>query len=448
MSATSVVVFAGPTISHREAAGVLDAVYLPPASQGDVYRAARERPFAIALIDGYFDLVPAVWHKEILWAMTQGVHVFGASSMGALRAAELAGYGMKGVGRIFEALRTGELDDDDEVAVVHEDERTGYRACSEAMVNVRATLSAAVAARALTAEVRDALIALGKRLFYPDRSYGRILEAGAAEGVSSDELARLAEFLKTGRVDQKRADALELLALVERCAGEGAPAPAPRFSFARTDRWERLVEWAESQPPLRARPDSTLDALVAAEARLDRDASALVAGALSRAAASEVARARRARPVLRDRRSAEEVPSPFDENGLSETARRRLLERDADLAWLRDRLAPDLDGFLVDEARMTGRYGRLAAAARAKQELLARHGVAEPALEDAAVCFDELVVWYFEACLGRPAPRSLEGYLTEAGLPDIPTFQREAVRAFLYAKLLREPVGVTHGTSP
>ena len=84
-------------------------------------------PQAIGIIDGYFQWAPAVWHKEILWAIQQGVHVFGAASMGALRAAELAPFGMRGVGRIFEAYRDGVLpgsgdepfEDDDEVAVVH-----------------------------------------------------------------------------------------------------------------------------------------------------------------------------------------------------------------------------------------------------------------------------------------------------------------------------------------
>ena len=79
----------------------------PPAAQGDVYRAALSRPVAIGLVDGYFERVPAVWHKEILWALSQGIHVFGSASMGALRAAELAPFGMVGVGAIFEAYRDG-----------------------------------------------------------------------------------------------------------------------------------------------------------------------------------------------------------------------------------------------------------------------------------------------------------------------------------------------------
>ena len=82
-------------------------------------RAARGAPRAIGLIDGVFERVLPVWHKEILWAMTQGIHVFGAASMGALRAAELHAFGMVGVGRIFADYRDGVLEADDEVAVLH-----------------------------------------------------------------------------------------------------------------------------------------------------------------------------------------------------------------------------------------------------------------------------------------------------------------------------------------
>ena len=36
----------------------LEAVYLPPAAEGDVYRAALKRPQAIGIIDGYFQSIP------------------------------------------------------------------------------------------------------------------------------------------------------------------------------------------------------------------------------------------------------------------------------------------------------------------------------------------------------------------------------------------------------
>ena len=51
---------------------------------------------------------------------------------------------MRGIGPIFEAYRDGVLEDDDEVAVVHGPQETGYRAGSDAMVNIRATLKKAL----------------------------------------------------------------------------------------------------------------------------------------------------------------------------------------------------------------------------------------------------------------------------------------------------------------
>ena len=139
----NVLVFVGPTLPPVQARYELEATYRPPVAQGDVYRATQSQPDAIVLIDGEFDHVPAVWHKEILWAMTQGIHVYGASSMGALRAAELCGLGMEGVGKIFEAYRDGTLEDDDEVAVAHRPMAVNYQPTSEAMVNIRYTLDKA-----------------------------------------------------------------------------------------------------------------------------------------------------------------------------------------------------------------------------------------------------------------------------------------------------------------
>src|SRR3954469_15630639 len=133
----SIYIFTGPTLTAEAVRAELDAVCLPPVAQGDVYRIGLRKPRAIGIIDGYFERLPAVWHKEILWAMSQGIHVFGSASMGALRASELAPFGMEGVGKIFEAYRDGVLEDDDEVAVAHGSSETGYRVLSDATLNIR-----------------------------------------------------------------------------------------------------------------------------------------------------------------------------------------------------------------------------------------------------------------------------------------------------------------------
>lgn len=240
-------VFIGPTLPLREAQRVLAARYSPPVAQGDVLRAVAERPDAIAIVDGYFERVPAVWHKEILWAMAQGIHVFGAASMGALRAAELRDYGMIGVGAIYEAYASGEYDADDEVAIAHSAEEDGYRSLSEAMVNIRATLTAAVAEQIVSATTKSALEALAKAEFYPDRNYPLLFEQGRRVGLPEQELEAFRSWLPRGRVDQKRLDALALLATIkDRLGPDGLPKRV-KYRFEHTDAWEHALRSAEAQ---------------------------------------------------------------------------------------------------------------------------------------------------------------------------------------------------------
>ena len=70
-------VFTGPTLSAAVVKNQYDMIPLPPVKQGDLYRIAGRNPTAIGIIDGFFSGVPAVWHKEILWALSEGIHVFG-----------------------------------------------------------------------------------------------------------------------------------------------------------------------------------------------------------------------------------------------------------------------------------------------------------------------------------------------------------------------------------
>src|SRR4051812_10207513 len=207
----SVCIFTGPTLSVADASIELDAVYLPPAGEGDLYRAALRRPQAIGLIDGLFQSVPAVRHKEILWAMSQGIHVFGSASMGALRAAELWPFGMEGVGVIFEAYRDGRLEDDDEVAIAHGPSEVGFVAISEAMVDIRPTLRRAEQDGIIPAEVGTALERIAKQLFYPTRSYAQLLNCARRNGLPAAVLARFEQWLTGGKVSQKRQDALTML---------------------------------------------------------------------------------------------------------------------------------------------------------------------------------------------------------------------------------------------
>lgn len=234
------VVFTGPTLSAEEGARLLDATYLPPAAQGDVHRAALDGPAVIAIIDGYFEHVPSVAHKEVLWAMAQGIHVLGAASMGALRAAELSAFGMEGVGEVFAGYASGELTDDDEVALAHGRAEIGYRALSEPMVNVRATLRRAAVERVLGDETSAALVGLAKELFYADRCWSAILAAGRAAGLPGGELAALQGRLGALRVDVKKQDAVALLRVIGARIADGLSPKEVRYPFQHTDAWESM----------------------------------------------------------------------------------------------------------------------------------------------------------------------------------------------------------------
>jgi hypothetical protein len=249
------VIFAGPSLpSQARPASEFDIDWRPPVRQGELYRAALDRPAVIGVIDGYFEVTPTVWHKEILWAMAHGIHVFGAASIGALRAAELDTFGMKGIGRIYEDFRDGVLEDDDEVAVLHGPEELGYPPLTEAMVNIRATLAAATRDGIVSRGAAMNLTAIAKQLFYKDRTYEAMLQSAVEFGMNADELTRLTGWLPQGRVDQKRRDAEAILDAI--LAHMLAVTPPLRVSYelADTVAWQAVTRrtpiYGSELPPL------------------------------------------------------------------------------------------------------------------------------------------------------------------------------------------------------
>jgi len=210
---TDIVVFLASSLPVDEAQRiVLDACFMPPVQCGDILAVLRFQPKTIVIIDGLFESTAAVWHKEILFAMEQGVRVYGGASMGALRAAELADLGMIGVGEIFEAYYKGELADDDEVAVLHGPEALKYAVLTDAMVNVRATLRLAVQQKIINTATQKLVLRHAKQLNYRQRLLTRAIEQAMDEEGVSQDLQALKQWCADGHgVDQKRLDAVALL---------------------------------------------------------------------------------------------------------------------------------------------------------------------------------------------------------------------------------------------
>jgi hypothetical protein len=440
-------VFVGPTLRAQDLPPDDDIVVLPPVAQGDVYRIAQRRPQAIGIIDGYFEGVLAVWHKEILWAMAEGIHVFGSASMGALRAAELHPFGMVGVGRIFEAYRDGELEDDDEVAVIHGPPETGYVALSEAMVNIRRTLFEAEHAGVIAAPSRDALIRLAKETLYHDRTFEALLEA-ADQSLPAEEVAALHAWLPQGRIDQKRDDALAMLEAI-RALLASKPAPMRvEYTLEWTEVWDDAIAAAAASALIvpGGSPAWVADERVLEELRLEPDTYAAVCDrALLRFLARREAERRRhttdtgARRKLLDRLRARhglwtraDLDRWLETNGIEAGQLERLLEDEARLEAINALAMPSLRDALLDELRLRNEFARLVARARDKQVALEAHGMDHPNSDRGPAAPPRLRAWYFEQRLGRPLPDDIDAAARELGFVDRADLDGAMRREWLY----------------
>lgn len=188
------VVFLETSLSKEEAITLLpNATYLPSVKKGDVLKALQEGYARIVIIDGNFSWVPAVWHKEILIALDYGLEVFGAASMGALRAAELDVFGMQGHGRIYEMYKNGEVDSDDEVAISYSKFH-----CEQTipLINLRLTL------KKITLPNKEAMLDSLRAIFYAQRTWLNISKVLLPEEY---------QLLYSNYVDAKKEDAKSLL---------------------------------------------------------------------------------------------------------------------------------------------------------------------------------------------------------------------------------------------
>jgi hypothetical protein len=226
------IAFVGPSLPSACHFAGPDIMVRPPAIQGDLRRAIDDGATAIGLIDGAFESVAPVWHKEILYGLANGVTIYGAASMGALRAAECRAFGMIGVGEIFRGYASGTLVDDADVALLHGPEELNYIAVTLPLVNVASTL-ATCRRRNLICEKEEHWIAKSANaLFFKARTWDAIVEScGEIEPVRSAELLII---LKTQYVDQKRLDAMSLIEALRQTSEPGA---LPSFDFNRTSLW-------------------------------------------------------------------------------------------------------------------------------------------------------------------------------------------------------------------
>ena len=210
------VVYLGPSLPVRDAEQILHAEYLPPAKRGDIPLAVRQGARIICLIDGVFFQDCSVGHREILAALSKNVRVIGSSSMGALRASELDTLGMEGIGEIYQLYKNGDVESDDEVALIFDPE-SGI-ALSIPLVNIRHIINLAAQRGLIDTGQKDLLFRTAQSLYFPERTWDRIREL-ASENIPATVLEKFIRYAEDGP-DLKREDAISALNYTRNVAEE------------------------------------------------------------------------------------------------------------------------------------------------------------------------------------------------------------------------------------
>ncbi len=425
------VVFAGPSLAAADRKPPSGVALRPPAAAGDLYHAVRAGARAIGLADCVFEDRPTVGHKEILWALSQGVAVIGAASLGALRAVECAPWGMEGIGAVHEICREGGLDDDHRVAVLHAPEALGFAPLTEALVNVSATLDAAVETGALDAAAAAALEDAAEALGFRAAVWPAILDRA---GLSAEARRRFEVWLPNGRVDLKRADALALLAHVAARICERPRPPRPE-AFPDTLHWRAQRAAFDAAPPSLTRADAgALDELRLDPPRFEAEA---VRAYARRAAAKDAGTEEPSHPSTlletfraeRDLGDADGFEAWLAANG-TDAGRlaAALAEEDRLLAGI-DRAGPALGPAMLDGLRAEDAFAGFALRAADKARALAN--APEPAFNDAALraLLDRFAV---ERRLALPT-EDPDAVARSLGLPDRRALHRLLAREAAYA---------------
>ena len=208
---TKIIIYTGLSLPFSEAKEILDShddievIYKRPIKRGDLSLALKENPDIIGIIDGVFHQNSAVGHKEILNVMKIGIEVYGASSMGALRASELDVLGMHGIGYVYNQYASGEVDSDDDVAVMLDSET--LEALSEPLINMKYVFTNAASQNIITEDEKDELLEIAKKTYYPKRNYSQTLSSSSLDDETKDKLI---DFIRESE-DIKKEDAKDLI---------------------------------------------------------------------------------------------------------------------------------------------------------------------------------------------------------------------------------------------
>ena len=198
-------VFLGPSAPAEDVEGILPGAELrPPVRRGDLYLARLLRYSVFIVIDGVFAQREAIPPREVVDVLRDGAMVIGASSMGALRAADCYPAGAIGIGGVYRGFRFGAIGSEDEVAVTFDPDKP-YPSLSLSLVGIRFAVRRVARAGLLSSRHATALIEAAQLMPYAERTWPAIFRTA---DVAIGEPARAALLAE---IDIKRRDATAAL---------------------------------------------------------------------------------------------------------------------------------------------------------------------------------------------------------------------------------------------
>lgn len=195
------IVFAAPSI--RGLNNLLSSAEVhPPIQRGDLDELREQRPPGRVLIaDGLFGASMAVTLTECRLLLEAGWELYGCSSMGALRAAELYRTGMQGLGRIYDLMRAGVILNDAEVAVAYHPHE--FTELTISLVHLRFALSDA----GLTQTQVRTCWCVAKSIYFLERSLAALRHYWRDAGLDEECIGQLARALQNPQQHPKLQDA-------------------------------------------------------------------------------------------------------------------------------------------------------------------------------------------------------------------------------------------------
>ena len=263
-------------------------------------------------------------------------------------------------------------------------------------------------------------------------------------------------WLKEGRIDVKRDDALAMLRLMKDRLADQVEPMAVDYSVEHTTMWAVAAAGMAAEGPAADTSDQADDdEALLDELRLDPRYDGIRRAGLLRLLALDAVgrlgleiddgRRREAGTAFRLERKLQrgaDLRRWLEDRGLDRRGFERLLDESFLLDQVIGHLQPKAADFVIDELRLNGDYGRLAARAAAKRRL------ADAMPHDRKLTDDrEAVTWYFRHWMDAPPPDDLDAFARRRGFRNGDDFRRAVLEDYRY-RAISDEASIDEGQSP